>query len=83
MAKTKALTDEWFAKTLKRVSDKEALGYENTMMFLMGMIRGWFEAKLITKKFYQELMDSILLGDEEPHWMAHHAKYNRSLDVGK
>lgn len=33
--------EEWFVKTLKRISDREALGSGRTEDFCWGMVRGW------------------------------------------
>tara|TARA_Y100000034_G_C6766735_1_gene341822 strand:+ start:465 stop:719 length:255 start_codon:yes stop_codon:yes gene_type:complete len=52
-------TEEWFAKTLKRAISNEALGYENSLAFAYGMIKGWLKIKAINRRFAKELIDNF------------------------
>lgn len=54
---------KWCIKTLKRISYKEAPGSGRTEDFQWGMVRGWYAAKLITRRIYNELIDQILSED--------------------
>ena len=51
--------EKWFIKTLKRISDELALGSGCTENMCLGMIRGWMAAKLISRRFSNELMDNF------------------------
>jgi len=59
MSKQLIHDEQWFINTLKRITNQHAVGYESNLDFTNGMIRGWLVAKLITRKFANELRDNF------------------------
>lgn len=71
--------EDWFVKTIKRLSSKHALGYESTLNFCFGIIAGWLAAGLIKRKFYNELIDNFVNDDFDDDYDKIFEKYKRIL----
>ena len=69
----------WFIRTIKRLSNKYALGYESNLDFCFGIISGWLAAGLINKKFYNELLDNFANYNFDNDYEKISFKYKRIL----
>lgn len=63
--------EKWFVKTIKRLQKEEGFskGWEGALDFNHGIIRGWLAAKLISRKFANELIDNFAkYPDDDDDW---------------
>jgi hypothetical protein len=71
--------EEWYIKTIKRVLDEEAPGYEFSIWLAVGMARAWLASREINRKFYNELRANIEVLDEYLDDIEQ--KYGRLLNI--
>ena len=58
--------ETWIVKKIKQERKRQALGYEEDHAFTHGMIVGFLRAKLISRRFYNELVENFVYSDGEP-----------------
>ena len=80
----KKYNEKWFIDKIKQLEKSLALGYESTLDFNYGCIRGWLCAGIISRKFYRELIDNFATyfgdyDDEDENEIELAEKYGRII----